>query len=195
MPWGLKRHYGTRSLHFITWSCYRRQPLLGTPARRDLVLAVLELMRIRYRFAVIGYVVMPEHVHLLISEPLIGDPSKVVQAGKMANRQPSFHHPFGHDRMFDDCSPLLFVGGAVNVPVDLGFGSTAGAVVSCYSPPWRRISGLVRSVGGARNEAPQGVPLREQQTAAVGLAGFVIRHASDRPENLHKRCEHGAACG
>ena len=89
MPWGLKRYYRTGSLHFITWSCYRRKPLLGDPARRDLVLAALELMRVRYRFAVIGYVVMPEHVHLLISEPMvseptIGDPSKIVQAVKLS---------------------------------------------------------------------------------------------------------------
>ena len=94
MPWGLKRYYGTGSLHFITWSCYRRRPLLDNPARRDLVLTVLERMRVRYRFAVIGYVVMPEHVHLLISEPFIsesmisesmtGDPSKIVQAVKLS---------------------------------------------------------------------------------------------------------------
>jgi putative transposase len=84
MPWGLKRYYGTGDLHFITWSCYRRRPLLDNPARRDLLLAALELMRVRYRFAVIGYVVMPEHVHLLISEPLIGDPSKIVQAVKLS---------------------------------------------------------------------------------------------------------------
>jgi putative transposase len=84
MPSGLKRYYGTGSLHFITWSCYRCKPLLGNPARRDLLLAVLELMRVRYRFAVIGYVVMPEHVHLLISEPLIGDPSKIIQAVKLS---------------------------------------------------------------------------------------------------------------
>jgi putative transposase len=84
MPWGLKRYYGTGSLHFITWSCYRRKPLLGNPARRDLVLIALELMRVRYRFAVIGYVVMPEHVHLLISEPLIGDPSKIIQVVKLS---------------------------------------------------------------------------------------------------------------
>ena len=84
MPWGLKSYYGPGSLHFITWSCYRRKPLLGNPARRDLLLAVLELMRVRYRFAVIGYVVMPEHVHLLISEPLIGDPSKIIQAVKLS---------------------------------------------------------------------------------------------------------------
>ena len=84
MPWGLKRYYGTGNLHFITWSCYRRKALLGNSARRDLLLAALELMRVRYRFAVIGYVVMPEHVHLLISEPLIGDPSKIVQAVKLS---------------------------------------------------------------------------------------------------------------
>ena len=84
MPWGLKRYYGTGNLHFITWSCYRRRPLLGNPARRDLLLGVLELMRVRYRFVVIGYVVMPGHVHLLISEPLIADPSKIVQAVKLS---------------------------------------------------------------------------------------------------------------
>jgi putative transposase len=81
---GLKRYYGAGSLHFITWSCYRRKPLLGDPAHRDLVLTVLELMRVRYRFAVIGYVVMPEHVHLLTSEPMIGDPSKITQAVKLS---------------------------------------------------------------------------------------------------------------
>lgn len=83
MPWGLKRYYGTGSLHFITWSCYRRQALLNCAARRDLFLAVLETMRERYRFAVIGYVVMPEHVHLLVSEPRIANPSIVVQAVKL----------------------------------------------------------------------------------------------------------------
>ena len=82
MPWGLKRYYGTGALHFITWSCYHRSPLLGWRAR-DLFLTVLELMRERYRFGVVGYVVMPEHVHLLISEPQIGDPSTVVQAASL----------------------------------------------------------------------------------------------------------------
>ena len=70
-------------MHFITWSCHQRKPLLAPHARCDLLLTVLELMRERYGFTVIGYVVMPEHVHLLISEPLIGDPSKVIQAVKL----------------------------------------------------------------------------------------------------------------
>jgi putative transposase len=83
MPWGLKRYYGTGGFHFLTWSCYRRRPLLETERARDLFLTVLELMRERYRFGVVGYVVMPEHVHMLISEPQIGDPSTVVQAVKL----------------------------------------------------------------------------------------------------------------
>jgi len=83
MPWGLKRYYGTGGLHFITSSCHRRQPLLDSPARRDLFLTVFEQMCVRYRFAVIGYVVMPDHVHMLISEPEVGNPSTVVQAVKL----------------------------------------------------------------------------------------------------------------
>jgi putative transposase len=70
-------------LHFITCSCYRRQPLLGTAKRRDLFLKVLEQVRRRYQFVVVGYVVMPEHFHLLISEPQECTPSTVMQAVKL----------------------------------------------------------------------------------------------------------------
>ncbi len=56
--------------------------LLGGPRNRDLFLRVLELVRRRYRFVVVGYVVMPEHVHLLIGEPQRGDPSLVMKALK-----------------------------------------------------------------------------------------------------------------
>jgi putative transposase len=79
----LKRYYGAGDLHFITCSCCRRQPLLGTPRRRDLFLTVLEQVRKRYEFVVVGYVVMPEHIHLLISEPQKKNPSIVMQALKL----------------------------------------------------------------------------------------------------------------
>jgi len=78
-----ERFYGAGDLHFITCSCYRRQPLLGTPRRRDLFLTVLEQVRRRYQFVVVGYVVMPEHIHLLISEPQEKKPSTVMQALKI----------------------------------------------------------------------------------------------------------------
>ena len=82
MPNKLHRYYGAGYLHFITTSCYQRTPLLASPQHRDLLLEVLEQVRRRYRFVVAGYVVMPEHVHLLLSEPERGNPSKVMQAIK-----------------------------------------------------------------------------------------------------------------
>ena len=82
MPNKLCRYYGAGYLHFITTSCYRRLPLLGKPQYRDLLLEVLESVRRRYHFVVVGYVIMPEHLHLLLGEPKRGNPSKVMQAIK-----------------------------------------------------------------------------------------------------------------
>lgn len=56
-------------MHFITFSCYRRLPKLGTASDRDAFEDSLERTRLAYGFCVVGYVVMPEHVHLLITEP------------------------------------------------------------------------------------------------------------------------------
>lgn len=76
------RHYGAGDFHFITCSCYHRRPLLGTPPHRDLFLTVLEQVRRRYQFVIAGYVVMPEHIHLLVGEPQKENPSTVMQALK-----------------------------------------------------------------------------------------------------------------
>ena len=82
MPNRLHRYYGAGFSHFITTSCYQRLPLLASARNRDLFLRVLEQVRRRYHFVVAGYVVMPEHVHVLISEPERGNPSRVMQAIK-----------------------------------------------------------------------------------------------------------------
>src|ERR1019366_5933776 len=84
MPRGLKRYQEARDLHFITFSCYRRQPLLASPHAMHLFELALELSRRRYGFYVIGYVVMPEHVHLLISEPERGTLASALQAIKQS---------------------------------------------------------------------------------------------------------------
>jgi putative transposase len=80
MPKGLKRYYGRGDFHFLTFSCYRRLPLLGTPGARNLFVDVLGIIRIRYGILLVGYVVMPDHVHVLMSEPPGSTPSKAVQA-------------------------------------------------------------------------------------------------------------------
>jgi putative transposase len=78
----LKRHYGQGDLHFVTFSCYRRRPLLGTPEARYTFVKILNEIRCRHGFQLFGYVLMPEHVHLLLSEPKNIDPSKVLQVLK-----------------------------------------------------------------------------------------------------------------
>jgi putative transposase len=69
MPSGLKRYQQAGDLHFITFSCYQRELLLGSPSARRVFELTLERVRVWYGFCVMGYVVMPEHVHLLVSEP------------------------------------------------------------------------------------------------------------------------------
>jgi putative transposase len=81
MPKGLHRWYGGGEFHFITCSCYRRQPFLGSARRKDLFLTILEETRKKHDFAVAGYV-MPEHFHLLLGEPRLGTPSTVMQVLK-----------------------------------------------------------------------------------------------------------------
>jgi hypothetical protein len=54
MPKGLHRYYGNGHLHFLTCSCYHRQPWLATARRRDLFLGILEDVRPRYGFVVVG---------------------------------------------------------------------------------------------------------------------------------------------
>ncbi len=83
MPAGLKRYYGKGELHFITFSCYRRLPLLKTVRARDLFLKELGKVRDEMGFLLLGYAVMPEHVHLLMSEPKQGTPSAVMQKLKL----------------------------------------------------------------------------------------------------------------
>ncbi len=69
MPWGLKRYQQTQQLHFITFSCYRRLPYLQSGRAKHLFEVAVEEAPSRYGLLVFGYVVMPEHVHFLVSEP------------------------------------------------------------------------------------------------------------------------------
>jgi len=78
----LKRYNGRRDLHFITFSCYERRPLLGPVRAKNLFVKILGEVRERHGFKLVGFVLMPEHVHLLLSEPAKGTPSKVIQVLK-----------------------------------------------------------------------------------------------------------------
>lgn len=101
MPTSLVRYQQTGDLHFITFSCYRRQPHLGSASARDLFERSLEAMRLRYDFFVCGYVVMPEHAHLLVSEPRKATLAKALQALKLSVAVQRRERPFWQSRYYD----------------------------------------------------------------------------------------------
>ena len=72
MPRALVRYQQTGDLHFVTFSCYRRLPHLESASAREVFEHSLETIRLRCKLFVTGYVVVSEHVHLLVSEPLVG---------------------------------------------------------------------------------------------------------------------------
>ncbi len=84
MPWGLKRFQETRQLHFLTFSCYHRKPNFTTPYSRDTFEFALEQVRKSHDFCVYGYVVMPEHVHMLVNEPGCGRLAQAMQSLKQS---------------------------------------------------------------------------------------------------------------
>jgi len=77
MPWGLTRFHQSGQSHFVTFCCYHRRRLLDTDESCRIFESALERVRRSYRLYVYGYVVMPEHVHLLLSEPNCPTQAKV----------------------------------------------------------------------------------------------------------------------
>jgi putative transposase len=101
MPDGLVRYQQTGDLHFVTFSCFHRLAYLGDCDRRELFERSLETVRLRYHFFVTGYVIMPEHVHLLVSEPLKGTLARALQALKLSVAVQRRERPFWQRRYYD----------------------------------------------------------------------------------------------
>ncbi len=65
-------------LHFITASTYRRVRLFDSPRFRKRFIETLDQLRTEFDFRLVGYVLMPEHFHLLISPSKAHSPSRIV---------------------------------------------------------------------------------------------------------------------
>lgn len=101
MPRGLIRCQQTGHFHFLTFSCFHRLPYFNTVTARQIFELSLESIRRRYQFVVAGYVVMPEHIHLLLSEPRRGSLARSVQALKLAVTSQCAERPFWQARYYD----------------------------------------------------------------------------------------------
>ncbi len=101
MTRGLVRYQQSGNFHFITFSCYRRVAHLGSASMCDLFEDSLERTRRKYAFIVAGYVVMPEHVHLLVGEPRRSTLDRAIQAVKLSVAVRQSTRPFWQARYYD----------------------------------------------------------------------------------------------
>jgi REP-associated tyrosine transposase len=69
----LKRREVVGGIRFLTFSCQRRLPLLSNPDIAQVFAESLETARDRSGLELFAWVVMPEHVHLLVEPPVSND--------------------------------------------------------------------------------------------------------------------------
>jgi putative transposase len=104
MPKGLTRHQKTGNFHFITFSCYRRQPFLQTDPTKNTIQTILERTRKQQGLCIAAYVIMPEHIHLLTDEPATGTIASFLQIFKqLTSRElkPASQKQFWQHRYYD----------------------------------------------------------------------------------------------
>jgi putative transposase len=95
------RYQQTGEFHFLTFSCFHRRDYFAVAGAGDLFEDALERVRQRYLFAIAGYVVMPEHVHLLVNKPKRALLSKAMQALKLSVSMRSKERPFWQAHYYD----------------------------------------------------------------------------------------------
>ena len=95
------RYQQTGEFHFLTFSCHRRRSYLEPVAAMELFEDALERVRSRYLLVIAGYVVMPEHVHLLVNEPKGALLSRAVQALKLSVSMRRRERPFWQAHYYD----------------------------------------------------------------------------------------------
>jgi putative transposase len=156
MPLRLRRYQQEGHLHFVTFSCYQRLSYLNTDVAYTCFERWLETLRARHDFEVHGYVLMPEHVHMLVSEPvkqslgntlraLKGQTSKELKGNRMHFWQKRYHdfNVFSEKKRIEKLRYLHrnpVVRGLVEKPEDWPWSS-----FRCYSTGER---GRVEIVGG-----------------------------------------------
>jgi putative transposase len=102
MPLGLERRHNLGHLHFITFSCHNRLPYLEAPKAKETLEQVIERTRSSHNFLLFAYILMPEHVHLLLSEPkthslsstlrvIKGESSKLLKGKRTQFWQPRYY--------------------------------------------------------------------------------------------------------
>jgi len=64
------RHYDDLGVaRFLTFSCFRHYPHFKSAGMRNLILPELKALRVQHRIRLLAWVLMPDHMHLVILPP------------------------------------------------------------------------------------------------------------------------------
>ena len=64
------RHYDNlNTARFVTFNCYRNLPSLTDRRAIEIVIRHIDIARRKHNFKLFGYVIMPEHIHLVLLPP------------------------------------------------------------------------------------------------------------------------------
>jgi putative transposase len=84
-----QRHfYGQNDLHYLTANIYRRARIFDSDRFKLNFVQTLHDLRTELGFKIVGYVLMPEHCHLLIWPGPLANPSQIMQ--KLSERTANF---------------------------------------------------------------------------------------------------------
>ena len=75
----LHHYYGLNPLHYLTRSTYRRTRVYDCERFKNQWVATLGKLRQELEFRIVGYVLMPEHFHLLLWPGKDASPSLILQ--------------------------------------------------------------------------------------------------------------------
>jgi putative transposase len=89
MPLGLKRYHQSQQTHFVTFTCYRRLQHLAAGELCRQTLVSLEQTRAKFGIRIYAFVFMPDHIHLLLSEPRSRTLAQAIQSFKISSSKAS----------------------------------------------------------------------------------------------------------
>ena len=98
----VKHYEATRAVHELTFSCYRRMPLLTNDVWRRMLSESITRATAKPHFDLLAFVFMPEHVHLLVL-PRDG-------SSRISNLLKAIKRPYSYRikrQLIDSESPLL----------------------------------------------------------------------------------------
>ena len=81
-------YYGASHLHYLTANIYRRARIFDSDRFKLKFTETLDQLRGELGFKIIGYVLMPEHCHLMIWPCDLANPSQIMQ--KLSERTANF---------------------------------------------------------------------------------------------------------